>query len=103
MTPLYEIIADLIPRIGEPMPEAELASRNSAEGADVVAEAWSRYADELPPPSVIAECRRLTDDDTLIRVVNRLAWERRLRGYARGRRFVRLVEYMAAGKLEGAA
>lgn len=91
-TPLAEIIADLIPQLGEPL--AELKAPTDPE-ADRVIDAWRVYTREVPVVSVLAACRQLVDDAVLIRLVNRLGWEGVLAEYARGDRFLQLVRYFA--------
>lgn len=68
----------------------------SRGGEDAIYEAFTEYGAPSPEPSVLAACRVVATEPTILRLVNRLAWEGKLRRYTeKPGAFLRIVEIYA--------
>jgi hypothetical protein len=79
-------------------PIGEIVRKITVEIArDPVFECWAGHAKDLsdiPPPSMFARCREIgATDELMTRLVCKAAFEGKLRGYAKGERFLDLVRY----------
>ena len=81
-------------------------AKAAEEGRDTLYEQWRELCPQVPAPSVLAAARHEGSEALCQRLIRRLAWERKLRAYAKGGNFPRLVRLYAQAELlrrEGAA
>jgi hypothetical protein len=70
---------------------------------DRIFEEWSAFAPgHVPAPSVIAACREVANEETILRLVRRLAFESKLVDYSKADHFFQLVKIFGQAAAERA-
>lgn len=76
------------------------AEEDAGIARDRLCEEWTYFeATHVPSPSVFAEARRYADNEALLRLIRRLAFEGKLVGYSEDNLFARLAKLLAQAEV----